>query len=123
MDNWPVSLQQKLEAAGFQYVPGNTRIASEMDVGPKKVRSRFTDGIDLYQCQVTLDFDEIQTFKTFYKVTLNNGTLPFLFTDPLEEAEAVFRFSPEQDPVIRPLGRGGRKYTLSMQWERLTDVE
>lgn len=117
MDSWPISLQQKLEVAGFQYIPGNTRIASDMDVGPKKIRSRFTDAADMYKCQVTLDFSEVQTFKTFYKTTLNNGTLPFLFTDPFDEEEATFRFSPEQDPVIRPLG--GRKFTLSMQWEKL----
>lgn len=121
MDNWPGGLQQRLEVAGFQYLPGNTRVASDMDIGPKKVRNRYTEGIDLYQCQVTLDFAEVQTFKTFYKTTLANGTLPFLFVDPFEEDEAVFRFAPDQDPVIRPIG--GRKFTLSMQWERLSDVE
>lgn len=117
MSNWPASLQQKLEVAGFQYVPGQTRVVSDNAVGPKKVRSRFTDAVDLYQCQVTLDFDEVQTFKTFYKTTLGNGTLPFLFTDPFDLVETSFRFSPEQDPVIRPLG--GRVFTLSMVWEKL----
>lgn len=116
-DSWPVALQQILEVAGFQYVPGQTRVFSDTSVGPKKVRSRFTDGVDQYQCQITLDFDEIQDFKSFYKTDLANGTLPFLFTDPFDEVEATFRFSPEQEPVIRPLG--GRVFSLSMSWEKL----
>ncbi len=117
MDNWPVSLQQKLEADGFNFRLGNTRVATEMDVGPAKVRSRFTDAVDVYDCQVTLDHDEIATFKTFYKTTLSNGSLPFLFNDPFTAVEEIFRFVPGQDPVIRPLG--GRVYTLSMSWEKL----
>lgn len=117
MDNWPVSLQQKLEVAGFQYMPGNTRVVTAMSVGPAKVRSRFTDAVDVYQCQVTLDFAEVATFKTFYKTTLGNGTLPFLFTDPFTETEETFRFVPDQDPVIQPLG--GRLFTLRMAWEKL----
>lgn len=117
MDNWPVSLQQKMDVAGFQYVPGNTRVGTDMDVGPAKIRSRFTDAVDRYDLQHTLDFDDIATFKTFYKTTLGNGTLPFLFEDPFTETEETFRFVAGQDPVIRPLG--GRTFILSMSWERM----
>lgn len=117
MDSWPISLQQKLEVAGFQKTLGNTRVSSDTSVGPAKVRSRFTEAIDIYQSQVTLDFSDVPVFETFYKTTISNGSLPFLFVDPLTETEQVFRFSPGQDPVIRPLG--GRKFSLSMQWEKI----
>lgn len=117
MDTWPVSLQQKVDVAGFSYTPGDTRVATEMDIGPKKVRSRFTDGVDKYECQVLLDFDDVTTFKAFYKTTLSNGTLPFSFVDPLTEVDTAFRFSPGQEPIIRPLG--GRVFSLSMSWEKL----
>lgn len=117
MDTWPVGLQQKLETAGFQKTMGNTRIASDNDVGPRKVRSRFTDAVDNYTCQITLDFDDVATFETFYKTTLGNGSLPFLFTDSFTGLSTTFRFVPDQDPVIRPLG--GRKFTLGMVWEKL----
>ena len=103
MDAWPVSLQQKLETAGFQKSYGNTRVSSDMAVGPAKVRSRFTDAIDMYSCQITLDFSEVSTFETFYKTTLNNGTLPFTFTDPFTEVSETFRFSPNDSPSITPL--------------------
>lgn len=120
MSDWPISLQEKLDVSGFEYIQGNTRVATDMDVGPKKVRARFTDGIDRYQCQVTLDFTDVATFKTFYKTTLGNGTLPFNFDDPFTEQPAVFRFAPDQEPIIRPLG--GRTFTLSMSWEKLYDT-
>lgn len=117
MDNWPVSLQQKMDVAGFQKRLGNTRVSTDMDVGPAKVRSRFTDAVDGYECQVLLDFSEVATFETFYKTTLGNGSLPFLFDDPFTLTATAFRFIPGQDPIIRPLG--GRVFSLSMSWERM----
>ena len=112
-----MALQQKMDVSGFQYRLGKTKVATEMDVGPAKVRSRYTDAVDVYDLQHTLDFTDIATFKTFYKTTLGNGTLPFLFIDPFTEVETAFRFVPDSDPVIRPLG--GRTFTLTMSWERL----
>lgn len=116
MDNWPVLLQQKLETA-FQMTYGNSRIATEMDIGPAKVRSRFTDTVDIYTCQITMDMDEKAIFDQFFKTTLGNGTLPFLFVDPFSQVEEVFRFAPDQSPVLTPLG--GRVFTLRMTWEKL----
>ena len=117
MSSWPVTLQQKLEVNGFQKSMGNTRVFTDMAVGPAKVRSRFTDAVDVYTCQVTLDFDDVATFEQFYKTTLGNGSLPFTFADPFTGVDREFRFSPSQDPVIRPLG--GRVFTLNMSWEAL----
>jgi hypothetical protein len=115
MDSWPVSLQQLLNQDGFEYRPGNTRVSSGTDVGPSKVRSRFTDAVDIYTGEVVLDFDQVATFKTFYKTTIGNGTLPFLFEDPFTGDEIAVRFLPDNDPSIRPLG--GRVFTLNFTWE------
>lgn len=115
MDTWPVSLQQKIDSEGFEYKPGKTSIRSEMDIGPEKVRSRFTDAVDLYSCSVVLDFNDVATFKVFYKTTLNNGVNQFLFVDPFTEVEAAFRFI--EPPSIRPLG--GRVFRLTMSWEKM----
>lgn len=119
MDVWPVSLQQRLNVASFEYRLGKTTLRTDMDAGPAKVRSRFTDAVDVYTCSVLLDYDEIATFKTFYKTTLNNGTEQFLFDDPLTATETAFRFA--DDPVIRPLG--GRTFQLNMIWERMPQDE
>jgi len=115
MDTWPVSLQQRLSVDGFEYHPGRTNIRTDMDVGPAKVRNRFTDAVDVYTCSVLLDFDEVAIFKTFFKTTLANGTSQFLFDDPFTALPTAFRFA--EEPVIRPLG--GREYQLNMAWEKL----
>ena len=114
---WPLALQQKLNVSGFQKNLGDTRVTTEMDVGPKKVRSRFTRGVDTYSASILLDFDDVSVFESFYKTTLNNGTLPFEFTDPFTETTAEFRFTPNSGVSISPLG--GRVFQLDMNWELL----
>jgi hypothetical protein len=115
VDNWPVSLQQTLNADDFRIKLGNTAVRSDVDVGPAKVRSRYTDGVDVYSCSILIDYSEYATFTAFYKTTLSNGTLPFLFTDPMTGLSTAFRFA--DDPGIIPLG--GRKFRISMAWEKL----
>lgn len=119
MDSWPLSLQQNLDVSSFEKRLGDTRVSSDNDVGPAKVRSRYTKSVDVYTCQIELDFSEVSTFETFYKTTLGNGTLPFIFKDPFTQVDSVFRFSPKSPPTIRPLGSGGRVFTLNMVWEIL----
>lgn len=115
MDTWPLSLQQKLDAESFEKRLGNTLLRSDMDVGPAKVRSRFTDAVDGYTCSILLDFDQHSDFVTFYKTTLGNGSRQFLFNDPFTEEPTAFRFA--EPPVIRALG--GRTFRVSMNWERM----
>lgn len=121
MSSWPVSLQQKLNVAGFTKTKGNARVATDMDVGPAKVRNRYTKLWDIYSCEILLDnqFDEVATFETFYETTLGNGSLPFTFNDPFTGDPTSFRFVPGADPDISPTGNGGTVFTLRMKWERL----
>lgn len=115
MDVWPVSLQQKLNADDFGIKTGNTLVRTDMDVGPAKVRSRFTDGVDVYSASILLDFSEYSTLFNFHKTTLNNGALPFLFVDPMDDVQKAFRFA--DTPEYKPLG--GRTFKVTMTWERL----
>lgn len=115
MDVWPAQLQQKLNVAQFQVQIGNTIVRSDMDVGPAKLRSRFTDGIDIYTCSINLDFDDYDVLTTFFKTTLNNGANQFEFDDPFTESPAAFRFV--GPPQAQPLG--GRVFQISMTWEKM----
>lgn len=119
MDVWPVSLQQILNTASFQYQLGNTKVKSETAVGPAKVRARTTDAVDTYTCSINIPMSDVATFKTFYKTTLGGGVLPFTFNDPFDGTPSSFRFSPDSDPTIVPLGSGGLEFVLSMAWEKL----
>lgn len=116
MDSWPIALQQKLNVDAFEKKFGSSSVRSDNDIGAAKVRSRFTDAIDVYGCQILIDFSEYSNLEVFYKTTLNNGVNRFLFTDPFSELETEFRFV--EPPVIRPLG--GRVFQVNMLWEKMS---
>lgn len=117
METWPLTLQQKMGSDSFSYTPGDTVLKSDVDAGPSKLRSRYTDGVDQYSCTIQIDIDLVNTFKTFYKTTLGNGTRTFGFLDPFSNSTEEFRF--ESPPEITPLGNGGRVFQLSMKWIKL----
>lgn len=104
-----------MNVSGFQKSLGKTTVSTDMDVGPAKIRSRFTKSVDTYTCEIFIDFDDIDTFETFYKTTLGNGSLPFTFDDPFTQSQESFRFIGQ--PVIDPLG--GREFVIRMSWEKL----
>jgi hypothetical protein len=116
---FPSTLAQLLNSTNFTYRMGETRVATDMDVGPAKLRSRFTRAVDAYDCEMDINISLIATFQTFYKTTLGNGTLPFMFPDPFTQVVSNFRFAPGSTPQIVPLGNGGTAFTIKMSWEIL----
>ena len=115
MDSWPSALQQKLNANDFTLKTGNTLVRSDNDAGPAKVRSRFTDGVDQYDCSINLDIDDFDTLNDFYKTILSNGSLSFLATNPFTNTSQEFRFL--APPAYKPMG--GRIFRVTMSWERI----
>ncbi len=115
MDSWPIGLQQRFNSDSFEVKYGVTSVRTDMDIGPAKVRSRFTDAVDVYSCSVMLDYAEYSTFITFYKTTLDNGVSSFLFDDPFTGNPEIFRF--KDAPSIRAIG--GRTFQVSMSLEKL----
>lgn len=112
---FPSSLQDVLNVAGFGQEFGNTTIRSQMDVGPEKVRQRFTRGIDTFTSTIDIDYDDYATLSTFFKTTLAGGSKTFNYDHPMTGIESEFRFvSP---PAITPLG--GRKFRVQMTWEEI----
>jgi hypothetical protein len=112
-EQFPATLQELLNTAGFTFGIGNTAIRSNMDIGPAKVRRRFTAGVDTINCSINLNYDEFTTFYNFFNNTLAGGTLTFNYNHPLTGIEEEFRFT--GPPSITPLG--GRYFSISMQWE------
>lgn len=113
MEAYPIQLQQKLLTENFSIDFGDTLVRTGMDVGPDKVRSRYTDGVDTYNCAINMDFDDYDVLTEFYKTTLNNGANTFSFTNPMTETTGEFRF--KAPPQIAPLG--GRVFRVTMVWE------
>lgn len=113
MIQWPVALQQFINQAGFNQTFGSTKLTTEMETGPKKVRRRFTNRIDTFSCVIDLDREDYDTFESFYDVTLNGGVEYFEYNHPISGNLEEFRFL--GDPVINVLG--GTKFRIAMNWE------
>jgi len=113
--SWPLSLQQKINQAGFTNGFGNTVLRSEMDLGPEKRRQRQTRGNDSLSTSIDLDKDEYITLELFFKTTLAGGSLNFDFDHPISGDSEEFNM---KEPSIVPLG--GLVYRVSMVWEQQT---
>jgi hypothetical protein len=117
-EQWPLSLQQLLEEASFNYSKGDTVIRSEMEVGPAKVRRRFTKSIDRINGQITInqrDLNQFNTLENFFDTTLNGGTKPFYFDHPITGVPSIFRFVGPFNVV----SQGGGIFTAQFVWEKL----
>lgn len=112
-ENFPGSLQDKFNEQGFSYQIGETKLTSSMDVGPSKMRRRFTKGIDKVSASINLEYDDKETLVDFHNTTLNGGVDTFLFEDPFTLTDIEYRFveAPSIDPI------GGRWFNVKMKLE------
>jgi hypothetical protein len=79
---WEASLPQKLLLDGYGESPADTTIESSMDMGPKKIRRRFTAGVRPVTGNIIVTTTQLATFKTFFTSTLLGGALRFSWTEP-----------------------------------------
>lgn len=112
---WPDELQQLLDQDSFSYSIGDTSIKSDMEIGPPKVRRRFTKSTDAITCQIRIDYSQFQYLYDFWDVTLNGGVTPFIFNNPFTQVAETFRM--DTPPSLKPMG--GNCYQVAMQWIRL----
>lgn len=113
--SWPTQLQDKLSSDNFTYNIGETKIRSDMDIGPAKVRRRFTRAIDTLNCSIQLKYQDFLILRNFHEVTLNGGVNEFEYEHPFTHEMAVFRMV--VPPSMSPIGSGGVMFNVSMQWE------
>lgn len=113
--SWPVGLQQLLSEANFGLTIGDTLLRSEMDVGPQKVRRRFTKPVNTFSGSINLTIAEYSTFYTFFNTTLNGGAITFDFPHPITQVLTEFRF--KGSPRINSLGGGN--FNAQFEWEEL----
>ena len=112
---WPVSLQQLVNSQSFSYRLGETLIKSDVDIGPVKVRRRFTRPIETVSVSINLTQAQFTTLRTFFNTTVNGGATIFELNHPITGVLTNFRFM--GPPEIRPLGSGGTEFQASMSWE------
>ncbi len=113
--SWPAFLQDKLNQAGFSYVPQDNVLRSQTEVGPAKVRPRSTKRVDNLAATILITVDQFQDWDDFFTVDLANGTNQFVFNHPFTGVPTNFRFAKPYkiDPA------GGVELSVSMEWEKL----
>ena len=117
MSSWPASLPQK-QFLGTSVGDDDSRVRSAMDAGPASVRKRFTAFTRPINVPMVLTGAQLQTFLTFYRTTINQGTDSFTWTDPVDDQAATYRF---KTPPVWEVVAGGVvndrlwKATLSLE--------
>jgi hypothetical protein len=114
-ETWPPTLQDKLNEEAFSFTHGETKLRSDMDVGPAKVRRRYTKSVDPISCTIDVTQGEYSDFDYFYRTTLNGGVNQFTFDHPITGVPTDFRIV--GTPQTRSIGGGN--FRVSMQWEIL----
>jgi hypothetical protein len=101
---WPSGLQQFFSEENFSLLLDDGTIRSDMDIGPQKVRRRYTKGVDRMTGSIWLTSAQYSIFYTFYDVTLAGGTIPFILDHPITGVPTEFRFL--NQPRISSIGGG-----------------
>lgn len=91
MASWPSTLPQRPLADGYVERPRSVTIRTDMDVGPPKVRRRYTAEIRDYALRLLLTTVQVATLETFYITTLSHGSLTFDWVHPRTQVAATFR--------------------------------
>jgi hypothetical protein len=112
---WPATLQQKVNEANFGNEFGDTVLKSDMDIGPAKLRRRFTRGFDTFTTSIELTTAQYTLFRNYYYTSLNGGVLPFQFDHPITKTPSEFRFG----AVPRVTSLGGGIFRVAMVWEEV----
>lgn len=96
--SWPTGVPTDTETQPYRRDSEDNRAAFRPELGPPKYRRRHTANSTLHAMSIPMSLTDLQALHTFYDDTLLDGTLPFLFTDPVLADEATFTFeTPIQD--------------------------
>lgn len=117
MTAWPASLPQS-QFRGLTDKRQKAVLRTPMDAGPAIVRRRFTAVYREVVTRIVLNGTQRQTFDTFFITTLKEGSLPFDWTDPVDDTTVSFRFKEEPEWTMR---RGGT--TANRIWEATLSFE
>ena len=115
MPSWPNDLPQFVLEQGFAEKNQDQAMESKMDVGPVKIRRRFTGAYKLFQVSVMMTSAQVDTFDSFWNSTLSGGTLSFTWVHPRSRAAATFRF---RNPAPSRTAAGGTNMVVSFTLEQ-----
>lgn len=92
MPSWPSDLPQYFDAGSWQEEEPDVLLETQMDAGPYKTRRRFTAQVTPLTGSITVDLTQLATFKTFLRVTLLGGAIPFDWVQPTTRDPCTMQF-------------------------------
>lgn len=92
MPTWPITLPLYVQEGGYQEKPGSTTLETGMDIGPAKIRRRFTRTIRQFSVSMMMTPAQVATFETFYESDCLSGSISFTWVHPRTRAVATVRF-------------------------------
>lgn len=113
MAEWPSDLPQQALYMNYQETPPNLVIRQTMDVGPAKVRKRFTAGVRTFRLRFHFTADELVVFDEFFLSVIDGGATAFDWVHPRTGESASCRIIPP--PTYTPYG--GSAAALSPDWQ------
>lgn len=114
MSAWPGSLPQSNQLRGFQEVPPKTALRTSMDVGPAKMRQRFTANVRDIKLIFILTKAQVEILDDFFTSTLSGGALIFTWVHPRTNAAINVRF---KGPPTYTILSGDDVWQATMEWE------
>lgn len=111
---WPGTLPQFVFEQGYQEKLNDQTLESTVDVGPPKIRRRYTKQIRSFTVQMRFTPTQKATFEGFWQDTLLGGSLPFDWVHPLTRASTSFRFR-KPAPSYTSIGGSDSIVSFSME--------
>ena len=103
MASWPTTLPIYPKLRGYSESSETNVIRSPVDIGPAKLRSRYTTSVKIFSTSFLLTAAQFATFETFYETTIDYGALSFDWFHPRTRAAATCRI--KTVPTYTPQGR------------------
>lgn len=100
--NWPETLPQKILRSGFAPGLASNTLRQKMEYGPDKIRKRKAPAYRPMQAEATMTITQLGLLLVFYETTLQQGSIPFDWLDPIFGTPLTFRFV--EPPMWMPYG-------------------
>lgn len=109
---WPASLPQRPSADDWSWTPQDNRVTFKPDVGGTLSRRRASAFAKEYRATFPPVTDaQLATFETFYEDDLVDGSLHYLWTDPIDATSYKWKINSYS---VKSLGAGWHEVSMEM---------
>jgi hypothetical protein len=115
MPTWPATLPAAPATSGWQETPEDNVARFQPDVGPPKLRRRYTGSGSKVSARFLMTTDQCADLDDFFRGDLADGSLPFTWAHPVTGASLTWVF--EGPPSYEASDYG--LFNVSVQLRRL----